>query len=412
MSFCATQDTASDVGKTTSMTSLDHYRNQYRAALLDDCIPFWEKHCPDRDYGGYFTCLDRDGTVYDTEKFMWMQWRIVWMFSELCSKLGTRTEWLDIARLGYDFLTTHGKDDKGRYYFALSREGRPTMAPYSVYSDCFAVMGAAAYYRVSGDEAARREALRAYNSYLSREHRPKGEWTKELEGRPPMRKLGFYMMKANLLAVLEECLSDPTFRAEALATVRYVLGTFWNPDMKVMFEFVRADGSFDLESMQGRHLTPGHALEAMWFIMNSAYRAGETQLVERAADVVRATLDFGWDPEYGGIYYFMDALGKPHVELQWNMKLWWVHNEALVATAMAHQLTGREEFADWFTRIHEWSWPRFADPEYGEWFAYLDRYGTPTHTLKGGKWKTFFHHPRMLLVCSMLFEHTWFKKTS
>jgi N-acylglucosamine 2-epimerase len=146
----------------------------------------------------------------------------------------------------------------------------------------------------------------------------------------------------------------------------------------------------------------------MWFIMNAAAKAGEPDLIRRAADIVGAELDFGWDADHGGIYYFMDVLGKPHVELQWNMKLWWVHNEALIATAMAYKLTGRAEFGDWFRRIHDWAWERFPDPEHGEWFGYLDRYGKPTHMLKGGKWKGFFHLPRMLLVCSSLFGNTFF----
>jgi len=387
---------------------LDHYGELYLNTLVNDCIPFWEKHALDREYGGYFSCLDRDGSVYDTEKFMWMQWRIVWMFSELYAKLEQRPEWIDNARLGYDFLTKHGRDDKGRYYFALARDGRPTMAAYSVFSDCFAVMGAAAYYRATGDPAAKQEAMRSFESYLSRELRPKGEWTKELEGGVPMSALGFYMMKANLLVVLEECLGDDSYRAQALSTVRHVLDHFWNDDQQVMFENVRQDGSFDLDSMSGRHLNPGHAVEAMWFIMNVAAKSGETEIVERASKVVLAELEFGWDREYGGIYYFMDVLGKPHPELQWNMKLWWVHNEALIAAAMAYKLTGKNEFADWFTRIHDWAWARFPDSEYGEWFAYLDRHGEPSSMLKGGKWKTFFHLPRMLLVCSALFRGSFF----
>ena len=55
------------------------YAEFYRDKLLDDVIPFWLRHSPDRDYGGYFTCLDRKGEVYDTDKFMWLQGREVWV---------------------------------------------------------------------------------------------------------------------------------------------------------------------------------------------------------------------------------------------------------------------------------------------------------------------------------------------
>jgi N-acylglucosamine 2-epimerase len=378
------------------------YQADYLKTLETDAIPFWLRHSPDREHGGFLTCLDRDGSVYDTEKFMWLQWRMVWMLSDLYVKLERNPEWLALAESGYRFLMKHGRDDKGRYYFALNREGQPSMAPYSVFSECFVVMGCAALYRANGDPAAKAEALRAYAGYLAREDRPKGEWTKEMPGRKPMRSLGFYMMKVNLQMVLRECLGDTSHDAELAKTVDFVLQAFWDPGRRVLFENVGLDGRFDLESMAGRHLNPGHALEAMWFILHAAKALKRADWIPRAADIIRAELEFGWDKEHGGIYYFMDVLGKPHVELQWNMKLWWVHNEALLAAAMAYRMTGQELFADWFDKLHDWTWARYPDPQYGEWFGYLDREGKPTHYMKGGKWKGFFHLPRMLLVLGQL----------
>ena len=37
----------------------------YRTALLDDVVPFWQRHSLDHECGGYFTCLNRDGSVPD-----------------------------------------------------------------------------------------------------------------------------------------------------------------------------------------------------------------------------------------------------------------------------------------------------------------------------------------------------------
>ena len=79
------------------------------------------------------------------------------------------------------------------------------------------------------------------------------------------------------------------------------------------------------------------------------------------------------------------------------MKLWWVHNEAVLACLYAYSVSEDEHFLKWFEIVDEWMWNHFPDPEYGEWFAYCDRQGNSTHTLKGGKWKTFFHVPRCLL---------------
>ncbi|NLG34641.1 MAG: AGE family epimerase/isomerase [Lentisphaerae bacterium] len=390
----------------TAPDRLAPYRDLYLRTLTDDVIPFWARHAPDREYGAFFSCLDRDGSVYDTEKFMWLQWRIVWMFAELAVKLERRPEWIELAENGFRFLLRHGRDEQGRYYFSLARNGRPAMAPYSVFSECFAVMGAAALFRATGDPEARAEAIRAFDAYRLRESRPKGEWTKEMDGRPAFQSLGFYMMKANLLMTLREGLNDVSRDAELAATVEKVLATFWHPERRIVFENVGLDGRFDLDSMTGRHLNPGHAVEAMWFLLHAARVLNRPDWVPRIADIILAEFDFAWDPEHGGLFYFMDALGKPHVELQWDMKLWWVHNEALIAAALAYRMTGRTVFADWFDKLHDWTWSRYPDPAYGEWFGYLNRQGKPTHLMKGGKWKGFFHLPRMLLVCRDLLAAT------
>lgn len=79
-------------------------------------------------------------------------------------------------------------------------------------------------------------------------------------------------------------------------------------------------------------------------------------------------------------------------------------NEALVATLYGYKITGDKEFLNWFTKLDEWTWSHFPDLEYGEWFSYLNRNGEPANLMKGGRWKTFFHLPRFLLVSYSLLK--------
>ena len=72
--------------------------NQYRDELLDNVLPFWLEHSQDLEFGGYFTCLDRKGGVFDTDKFIWLQGREVWMFSMLYNKV-EKTAKLKILRV-------------------------------------------------------------------------------------------------------------------------------------------------------------------------------------------------------------------------------------------------------------------------------------------------------------------------
>jgi len=384
------------------MNKVVEFAQRYRNELYESVIPFWEKNCYDHQYGGYFTCLDRDGSVYDREKFMWMQWRIVYMFAELYNIHPEKTNWLQLAEQGFDFLVRHGKSPDGSYYFALNRQGEPSIAPYNIFSDCFAAMGAAALFKADGKEQYRIEAESAMKSYISRMDCPKGKWEKKLSGSPARRNLGHYMILANLGQVMSDCLHTDQYQMETASAIEVVIKQFCNREYQVVFENINRDGDIDLDSGDGRHIIPGHGLESMWFIMQYAEQNNNRELIEKAAEATLWLLEFGWDKKYGGIYYFMDLLGKPHMELQADMKLWWVHNEALIAALYAYKLTGRQVFWDWFVKIDEWSWNRYPDHDYGEWFGYLNRRGEVTHSLKGGKWKTLFHLPRCLVTCSRL----------
>jgi N-acylglucosamine 2-epimerase len=44
-------------------------------AELEKCTEFWLKNGMDTVNGGVYTCLDRKGKVYSTDKSVWMQGR-------------------------------------------------------------------------------------------------------------------------------------------------------------------------------------------------------------------------------------------------------------------------------------------------------------------------------------------------
>ncbi|MFM7091962.1 MAG: AGE family epimerase/isomerase, partial [Bacteroidota bacterium] len=85
----------------------------YAQTLTENIIPFWQKFSPDEADGGYFTCLLRDGTVFDTDKFIWLQAREVWMFSKLYNEWEANPSWLKTALHGADFLEKYGRNMDG-----------------------------------------------------------------------------------------------------------------------------------------------------------------------------------------------------------------------------------------------------------------------------------------------------------
>ncbi len=380
------------------MTDFAALAQQYRTALLDDVIPFWMKNSPDREHGGYFTCLDREGQVFDTDKFVWLQARQVWLFSMLYDRLEARPEWLDMAKLGADFLRRHGRDDDGQWYFALDRAGRPLVQPYNIFSDCFAAMAFSLYAKATGSEEDKEVARQAYGNVLRRRENPKGRYNKAYPGTRPLKMMALPMILANLALELEWLL-EPGEVDEALDwCVSEIFCCFHDRERNVLREHVAPDGSF-VDSFEGRLVNPGHTIEATWFLMDIGRRRGDRDLIDRCVDIALNALDYGWDPEHGGLFAFMDALGRPPLQLEWDQKLWWPHLESLVAFAMGYGLTKSEKCLEAYRRVHDYAWSRFADPRYGEWFGYLNRRGEVLLPLKGGKWKGCFHVPRALYLC-------------
>ena len=369
-----------------------------RRALLDDVIPFWERHSVDRECGGFFTCLGRDGSVYDTDKFVWLQARQVWTFSMLCDEVEKRDSWLGIARHGADFLLRHGRDGQGNWYFSLARDGRPLVQPYNIFSDCFAAIAFSRFARVADDDAARQAAAGTYRNILARRASPKGRYDKAVPGARPMVSLALPMILASLTQEFDWLLGPGEFERALDACVEDVFTPFLDPERRVLHEHAAPDGR-KIDSFEGRLLNPGHGIEAMWFVMDIAERRGSRALAERAVEVALRTLELGWDAETGGVFYFLDAHGHPPQQLEWDQKLWWVHMETLVALLKGYRLTGREACWSWYERVRAYAWGRFPDPGFGEWFGYLNRRGEVLLPLKGGKWKGCFHVPRGLHLC-------------
>jgi N-acylglucosamine 2-epimerase len=382
-------------GVDASTHQLQHYASIYRKELLDNILPFWEQHSIDQENGGFFTCLDREGKVYDTDKFIWLQGRQVWCFSYMYHHVAPKPEWLKMALHGAKFLEQYGRDAEGNWYFSLTADGKPLVQPYNIFSDCFATMAFAALDRIQPNDTYKKIAVDTFNNILQRQHNWKGKYNKAYPGTRNLKNFSLPMILCNLALELEHILGKEQVDAFIPQVIHEVMEVFYQPDTGLILENVYEDGSF-CDSFEGRVLNPGHTIEAMWFIMDLAVRTNDKALINKAVTIMLRTLEFGWDKEHGGIFYFLDYHGHPPQQLEWDQKLWWVHVEALVALAKAYRLTANEACAKWFDTIHNYTWKHFRDNEHGEWFGYLNRRGEVLLPLKGGKWKGCFHIPRSL----------------
>lgn len=379
--------------------------NKYKTELLDSVLPFWLDNSIDKEYGGFFTCLDRDGSVYDTDKFIWLQGREVWLFSMLCNKLGERKEWKEAAVQGAEFLKKYGYTGDYDFYFSLTREGKPLVEPYNIFSNTFACMAFAQLAKATGSEEYAGIARNIFRRILERRSAPKGKWCKAVPGTRPMKDFALPMIICNMALEVEEIINDPELLEKTIDDCLHeVLEVFYQPDLGCMVENVSSIDNSRLDCYEGREINPGHDLEALWFLMNLGIRRNDKALIDKCVKIALSVIERGWDKEYGGIFYFLDSKGAPQQKLEWDQKLWWVHIESAIAMIKGYQLTGDAKCLEWFEKLDEYMWSHFKDPLHPEWFGYLNRRGEMLLPLKGGKWKGCFHVPRGLFEIWQILE--------
>lgn len=380
---------------------------------LNVCADFWLKNGMDKENGGVYTCLDRKGEVYSTDKSVWMQGRCAWTFAHLCRLYGKRDEWMEASKSCLDFMEKYciNPDADGRMYFTVTAEGKPLRQRRYCFSEGFYAIANAEYYGLTGEKVYIDRARRAYeliyklNNGLIED--PTGLGPKTIPETRTGRALADPMIFLNIISVLRRV--DPEHREEyderSAQCTETIFKYHYHPELKCTLESVAPDGTPELWYTAGRVVNPGHDIECSWFLMEEANYRKDEEIHKNAEAIFRNAIEAGWDNTYGGLLYFIDCLGKPTEAYEHDMKLWWPHNEIMIASLMAYRDTGDEYYADWFFKTLDYCKEHFADPEYGEWYGYLRRDGLPTEpSTKGSTFKGPFHLPRMLSMTDKMLD--------
>lgn len=381
--------------------TLPNYEQIYREGLLEDTLPFWIQHCVDDQHGGFMMALDQSGRVVDTDKGVWQQGRFTWMLGELYNQVEPRQEWLDLALHGAEFLKRCCFDSEdGRMWFHVTREGKPIRKRRYSFSESFAAIAFGELAHATGESEFRELAERTFRQFVDHNLDPQGVAPKFTETRPT-RGIGFPMIAIVTAQELRDSIGLETADEWIDSGIQMIRDFHLHSDIQCVMETVGIDGQ-RIDHFDGRMLNPGHAIEGAWFILWEGMLRDDASLIEMGCQMLDWMWQRGWDPEYGGILYFVDVEGGSVQEYWHDMKFWWPQCEAIIATLLAYRLTGKQKYADWHQQIHTWAHEHFADAEYGEWFGYLDRTGRVTSTLKGNLWKGPFHLPRMQLCCARI----------
>ncbi len=375
------------------------YLRSVKLVMREECIEtldYWCERGVDWEKGGLMTCLERDGTLWDARKPGWFQGRALFSFAKGYNDILKREQWLKACDNLYAFLTAHlyvPGDPHGKMYYMLDADGNGGAISPNLFSETFALMGIAEYYKATGRREALDRVRRIFDEslvfyYQNPKYLSTGAMSQEKEKCP----LAWYMMLLCSVQTLRGC--DPererTYTDFLRQVCEDVFTYYYDPEIDMIVEL-----EYD---------PPGHTCEVLWFMLAEGLYTKDQKLTAHMAKMVEGLFRISYDWKNGGIPMFKSYYGKPDRMEGWDIRRWWVEVELLLALMYAYAGTNNPEYLDWYRAAHEYVFARFPDREMGEWYGYLHADGTPITDLKGDEAKGPYHLPRCFIAIHNLLD--------
>lgn len=375
----------------------------YKKELTNNILPFWLNNAMDYENGGIFTCLDKKGEIYGRDKSVWFQGRSLWVFSKAYNCIEKNPEYLRAAKNIYRFLP-RCTDTDGRMFFTVTEDGHEIQKRRYYFSETFAAIGCAELYKATGDVDILKTAESYFNTAYacySGEIKTPSKFNEETANTKALSPVMIMLSTAQVMRSMNTD-NKEYYNNIAFQCLNEILnGGFLKEN--ALFESVTKEGEF-LNTPNGRIVNPGHSLEAAWFIIAEGVLTNNFRAMELGKKIIDITIPLGWDKENGGIIAFVDVLGKPPVQLEWDMKLWWPQCETIIAAYLAYLVFKEDKYKKLYEDCVSYCEKYFVDSKDGEWYGYLHYDNTVSTDLKGNIFKGPFHVPRLYMAMAIMEE--------
>ena len=319
---------------------------------------FWDK-----EYGGYYWLLNRDGSVHDDSKLTYGEGFAVYALAQCYLTYGDK-EALEYAEKGFDYLLKYSADTlRGGYFENVERDW--TLSP----------AGKAAGDRKSLD--IHMHLLEAYTTLYE-------ATGKEIHGR---RLREVYELIVRHMINAAEGYGYNQFDLDFNKVPAVNIPRTWNAERE---SNEKIDTPTDTTSY-------GHNVELSWLadlalkVLGSRTEEDQELLIK----LLDHALAHGYDWEHGGV--FRDGVGTGPALVR--DKEWWQNFESMTGFLNGYMMTGDEKYYDAFSRTWDFDNRYFMNHEVGESRQLLREDGTPLVANIGNPWKGIYHTGRAFAEC-------------
>lgn len=396
------------------------YLQKTQNYLQQKLIPFWVERAVDKKFGGFQTNYDRFGKRTEiTEKSFLAQCRCIFTISH-AKRLGFDWPGAEEAlRSGIDFLFKYFRDEKyDGYFWIVDEDGTVLDDNKIIYGHSFLIYALAEYSLLTRDETAKNEAIRIFELLQNNIADPvNGGYFEHFDRQFNLKKahadygahksLDVHMHLMEAFTTLFELTGNQEHR-NALETVIDLIfdkmvdpetGTGismftekWQPIANVELDTVWGRDRFDDDGKSVEITSYGHNIELAWLYLHAQDILGipRENSLSRVLPIFDHTYKNGVDWQHGGLY----VEGQRNGPVTESTKEFWQQAEALVGFLDAYLLTSNDKYLEAFKKVHDFVFSKVINQDLGEWFALLQRDGTPIWDYMGMSWKVFYHTVR------------------
>ena len=368
----------------------------YGKYLTYDILPFWLKHSLDKKEGGIITILDELGNVKGTEKNVWFVGRSLWAFSVAYRLIEQKGEYLDACKTIFSFLEKCTLLD-GRLPFRAKRNGECIQSRGLYYSEGFAAIGCAQYYRICKDENVKKKAEQyfdiAYNQYKNPETK-----IPVPQGTPAYTSFGIEMFMLNVAQFVRNAGIRVKECNDLAQTAIYNMQNNGHiiDDLKTVREYIPTTEA-KLLPPKDLYSCPGHVFEGAWFVMCEGVVKNNEDIKNFGIKLLNYAMPRGFEK-------YTSLIKTGFNDPEFDNYIWWPQCEAIIAYRLAYNITGKKEYLDISKQIEDFAFNHFADFKNGEWYTEISQNGEVVNRNKGTFIKGPFHLPRMLFALTSLDE--------
>lgn len=386
------------------------YTEEIKKELVSHIIPFWNSLC-DKEYGGFYGYMDSGlKLVQNADKGVILHSRILWFYSNAYMVLGD-SECLTMAKSAYDFLTNYCLDrEYGGVYWLVSRNGKPLDTMKHIYCQAFFIYALASYFDASGDKKALDLAFEIFNTIekkgrddyayveaMTRDWKTAENDALSENGIQAEKTMNTVLHLLEAYTELYRVSGNELIRESLFFLLNLIYDKIYDKTENKLFVF------FDKKmNVLGDIHSYGHDIEATWLIdracevitEKSSLNENELLLFEKISKmnriIVNKIFSIAIDEKSGAMD--LERVGN-NIDKK---RVWWVQAEGVVGFLNAYQKYGEKNYLKTMERLWLYIRDNIIDVRNGgEWHSERNPDGSIGKKAVVEPWKCPYHNGRM-----------------